>query len=136
MMDSASIISKNGLKCTKHRVDVLDVLINASSPMTADMIFSQLSGISRSTVYRILEKLEEKEIVSKQTFSGCNEVYFEFALNKHKHYAVCLECHEMHEIEICPVHDAKVDNFTVTGHRVELYGYCDKCRNKEELPVG
>ena len=53
MMDSASIISKNGLKCTKHRVDVLDVLINASSPMTVDMIFSQLSGITGESIIPI-----------------------------------------------------------------------------------
>ena len=127
-MNSSSILSQNGLKCTKHRIAVIDELSNATAPMTVEMIYSKLGTVSLSTVYRILEKLEAKNIVSRHSFAGCNEVYFELSKKEHKHYAVCLECHEMREIDDCPVGEAKVNNFTVTGHRVELYGYCDKCR--------
>lgn len=121
------LLSQHGLKCTHQRLDVLGTLINANSPMTADMIFSQLNNISRSTVYRILEKLTESGIVIREAFNGSTEMYYEAALMTHRHYAVCLGCHKMQYIDDCPVHDAKVSHFTVTGHRLELYGYCDEC---------
>ena len=131
MMETAKkLLSDNGLKCTKQRIEVINELIKANAPLTADMIYSGLEKISLSTVYRILEKLEGKEIVERYLFANSMEVHYELSANKHKHYAVCLSCNEMHEIDICPVHDTKLDNFTVTGHRVELYGYCDKCKKE------
>lgn len=131
MMDTETIsklLSDNGLKCTRQRLDVLKTLTSSNSPMTADMIFSQLNNISLSTVYRILEKFEENGIVTREIISGSTEIYYESAMMKHRHYAVCLGCHEMRYIDACPVHDTQISNFTVTGHRLELYGYCDKCR--------
>ena len=47
----------------------------------------------------------------------------------HRHYAICLGCHSMKYIDICPVHSPDIDDFTVTGHKLEIYGYCNKCEN-------
>ena len=57
-------------------------------------------------------------------------MYYELTVDRHRHYAICLGCHEMHSIDLCPLSDTHISNFTITGHRLELYGYCDKCKNK------
>ena len=89
MEDINSILSKVGLKCTKQRISVMQVLSDADAPLTVENIYDKVDGMSLSTVYRIAEKLCEKVIVSKH-----------------------------------------IDNFTVTGHKLEIYGYCDKCQKK------
>lgn len=131
MMDNKEDIikrlSKSGLKCTRQRMNVINVMLESDMPMTADMIFSKTDKVSLSTVYRILEKFMELGIVTRENFLGTTETYYEIAAMKHRHYAICLGCHEMRYIDTCPVHDTKINNFTVTGHRLELFGYCDKC---------
>ena len=67
MEDINSILSKVGLKCTKQRISVMQVLSDADAPLTVENIYDKVDGMSLSTVYRITEKLCEKGIVSKHT---------------------------------------------------------------------
>jgi Fur family ferric uptake transcriptional regulator len=53
--------------------------------------------------------------------------YYELATDIHRHYAVCLKCKKMEYVNVCPVHDVSLDGFRITGHRLELYGYCNNC---------
>ncbi|MCI5605496.1 MAG: transcriptional repressor [Clostridia bacterium] len=129
-MEINKILSDAGLKCTKQRISVMGVLSNAVSPLTAEDIFDNVDDMSLSTVYRIVERLYEKGIVNKNTIQDSDKFYYELSVNGHRHYAICLECKSMKYIDICPVHTANIDNFTVTGHKLEIYGYCDKCRAK------
>ncbi len=126
-MDINEILSDVGLKCTKQRVRVMEVLEKAASPLTAESIYEKADDTSLSTVYRIVEKLCEKGIVNKNTIQDSDKFYYEITKDKHRHYAVCLGCGSIKYIDICPVHTAKIDNFTVTGHKLEIYGYCDEC---------
>lgn len=127
-MDINEILSRAGLKCTRQRVRVMEVLSNAPSPMSAEKIFAAAEDMSLSTVYRIVEKLCEKGIVSKSTIRNSDKFYYEMVADKHRHYAICLECGDMKYIDICPVHPPVIEDFTVTGHKLEIYGYCAKCR--------
>ena len=128
-VDLNKILSDTGLKCTKQRLQVLDILENAPSPLSAENIYEKVSEMSLSTVYRTLEKLCEKNIISKHTIQDSDKLYYEIIRNSHRHYAICLGCQSMKYVDVCPVHTANIDNFTVTGHKLEIYGYCDKCRN-------
>lgn len=129
-MDINKILSSTGLKCTKQRVRVMEVLSNAPSPLTAENIYEKADGMSLSTVYRIVEKLCEKGIVNKNTIQDSDKFYYEISADKHRHYAICLGCGKMKYVDICPVHAQRIDGFTVTGHKLEIYGYCDKCEQK------
>lgn len=129
-MDINKILTDVGLKCTKQRVNILKILSEASEPLTAENIYEKAEEMSLSTVYRIAEKLCEKGIVSKNTIVDSDKFYYELITAKHRHYAICLGCRQMRYINACPVHTADIDNFTVTGHKLEIYGYCDKCKNK------
>lgn len=129
-MNINEILTDVGLKCTKQRINVLKILLEASEPLTAENIYEQAEEMSLSTVYRIAEKFCEKGIVSRNTIIDSDKFYYELVTAKHRHYAICLGCRQMRYINICPVHSADIDNFTVTGHKLEIYGYCDKCKNK------
>ena len=103
---------------------------DADAPLTVENIYDKVDGMSLSTVYRIAEKLCEKGIVSKHTIQDSDKFYYELINGEHRHYAICLGCKEMRYVDICPVHSPHIDNFTVTGHKLEIYGYCVKCQKK------
>lgn len=129
-MEISEILSDVGLKCTRQRIRVMEILHSAPSPLTAENIYEAADGISLSTVYRIVEKLCEKGIVNKNTIQDSDKFYYEMSADKHRHYAICLGCGSMKYVDICPVHTLNIDNFTVTGHKLEIYGYCEKCRQE------
>ncbi|MCH5210513.1 MAG: transcriptional repressor [Oscillospiraceae bacterium] len=126
-MEINRILSGVGLKCTRQRIQVMEILLKNSAPMTAENIYELTDDMSLSTVYRIAEKLFEKGIVSKHTIQDSDKFYYEISADKHRHYAICLECGRMRHISVCPVTSPAIDGFTVTGHKLEIYGYCDKC---------
>lgn len=126
-----------GIKWTKQRKCVYEILKEASEPISAVQIYQQIVQregqvpYAVSTVYRILGVFEEKGIVLKDTRSEDGNTVYELDRGEHTHYAVCLECHKRIPLKSCPfahVHlDAQAGDFTVTGHRLELYGYCGEC---------
>lgn len=132
-MEINKILSDIGLKCTKQRVKVLEALESASSPLPVEEIYEKAGGLSLSTVYRTLEKLTEKGVIKKNTIQDSGRYYYEMASGKHRHYAICLGCKSMRYVDVCPVLTPEIAGFTVTGHKLEIYGYCDKCKTKRGL---
>ena len=124
-----------GIKKTKQREMVFEVLCKAKQPVSAMDILSRLDKndlkISLSTVYRILEMFTDRGIVEKLgTLSGKMTV-FELANSRHLHYAICVSCNKVIAMDNCPMKEFKpefTDNgFQVTGHKVEMFGYCAGC---------
>lgn len=130
-------LRRSGLKCTPRRKDVLRILEQNSQPVTAERIFMALkeegTGISLSTVYRILEALAEKGLVLKISSAESDGALFVLNRRVHRHYMVCLGCHKMLPVDECPLGDLekkleRETGFAVTGHRLEIYGYCRECQ--------
>lgn len=137
-----------GLKWTKQRKRVYQILKEATEPLSAARIYARMETWEQeqyaiSTIYRILAAFEENQIVEKTTWMGEGTVVYELKNSSHVHYAVCLECHKRIPLEHCPLHmtnahvhgagddrhsDEEVDGFTVVSHKIELYGYCKECR--------
>ena len=138
-----------GIKWTKQRKSVYQVLEQASEPLSAQQIYLQVleqakqESYALSTIYRILAAFEENHLVSSTTWMGEDTVVYELERGGHTHYAVCLECHKRIPLHSCPFNfghfghrhgdhadgtDGELGDFTVVGHKVELYGYCEKCR--------
>lgn len=131
-MTAEEILKKYGLKTTRQRSNIIGVLIGAELPMCAEDIFRAAGDMSLSTVYRTLELFCECRVIKKISIANSEKMYYELTDGKHRHYAVCLECGRLAHVDVCPVHDASVNGFTVTGHRLELYGYCEKCEKKQQ----
>lgn len=128
-----------GLKWTRQRKSVYRVLWEAAEPMNAIQIYRLAAGDTASeeyavsTIYRILAVFEEKGLVEKTVWMRDGAVAYALNRGMHTHYAVCLECHRRIPLRSCPfahMHpDSAAEGFTVTGHKLELYGYCRECRN-------
>lgn len=148
-----------GIKWTKQRKSVYKVLRDASEPLNAAQIY-RLAGeepnrednaagehtggkdytggrdYALSTIYRILAAFEEKKLVEKNVCLEDGTVAYSLARNGHTHYAVCLGCHRRIPLQSCPfahIHmEKEPEGFTVTGHRLELYGYCMDCGKEKD----
>lgn len=131
-----------GIKWTRQRKRVYEVLWQATEPLSAVQIYNRADSSEEemyalSTIYRILATFEEKGIVNKTTWMGDGTVVYELNRGGHTHYAVCLECHKRVALSGCPfahVHlEQETGDFTVTGHKLELYGYCKECGKAKKI---
>ncbi len=130
-----------GLKKTKQRQCVLSVLEQAKKPLSAmeigSLIEKEDGSIWLSTVYRVLELFVKENVAVKTVLSDSEKAFYELNRNEHKHYAVCLNCHKVVTIGACPLEglapEHMHDDFQITGHKLEIYGYCKDCKEKDGL---
>jgi Fur family ferric uptake transcriptional regulator len=65
-MDPGSILTNNGMSRTRNRVKILNALKAATVPLSGKEICTQLNGgCDKSTVYRTLNALFEKDILQR-----------------------------------------------------------------------
>ncbi|MBQ7918552.1 MAG: transcriptional repressor [Lachnospiraceae bacterium] len=131
-----------GIKWTKQRKDVYNILHDAAEPLSAQQIYNQIAkadedgSYAPSTIYRILGAFEEKGLVRKTTWMDDSTVVYELKRGGHTHYAVCLTCHKRVPLRSCPfahIHFPETgDDFQITEHKLELYGYCKECKNAKK----
>ncbi len=127
-----------GIKRTKHRKSVYSVLEKSASPLSAPEIFSQVqsedASVWLSTVYRILDCFVSEGLVVKTTVMDSSMAFYELNREKHRHYAVCVNCRKVIELVNCPmekfVPEIAESDFRVLGHKVEISGYCKDCDTK------
>lgn len=130
-----------GIKWTRQRKSVYEVLKAAEEPLSAVQIYQNILKEEKdvsyavSTVYRILGIFEEKAVVIKDTRPDDGNAVYELNHGGHTHYAVCLECHKRIPLKNCPfahMHlGREAEDFIITGHKLELYGYCKECSQTE-----
>jgi Fe2+/Zn2+ uptake regulation proteins len=126
-----------GVKRTKQREGVLSVLMNSDKPMSAAEIYKKMETGNQtawlSTVYRVLELFVKENIAAKINMMNNEMAVYELNRFKHKHYAVCMNCHKIIEIENCPMEKfipiIEDDDFRVVGHNLEIYGLCKDCNH-------
>lgn len=138
MMQNEQIKYPQGMKWTKQRKDVYAVLFYAKEPLNAIQIYNHIikraeasENYAVSTIYRILTAFEEKNLVIKSNWTDSGIFVYELNRGQHTHYAVCLACHKHIPLQVCPfehMHMPREEQFKVTGHKLELYGYCKDCQ--------
>jgi len=131
------LLKSSGLKNTKRRNSILEILAHMDQPLTVDHIFLELKkknvSINISTVYRILETLTAKDLVAKSQINGETRTLFELKRQEHKHHFICIDCKKMFWVDDCPFEEycdllQARTGFNITGHKLEIYGYCQRCR--------
>lgn len=118
---------------------MLSVLERSDSPLSAMEICKQTENedcpVWLSTVYRILELFVKRNVVLKTTIPDCEMALYEINKNQHRHYALCLNCHKVVEMDNCPLEKFTPrfteNDFQVLGHKLEMYGYCKDCKEKK-----
>jgi len=129
-----ALLNSAKLKRTGPRRMVLEVLLNAATPQTADEIISAMgkAGPDRVTVYRILESMVEADIVHR-AFVAEGSQHFEMADKCSKHqchpHFVCTGCGKtscMHDVSVSMATSAPA-GFVIQRQQVRLEGLCPKC---------
>lgn len=132
-------LKQSGLKMTKSRKAVINILIQSSYPIDVEQIYLELKKdkieINLSTVYRTLETLEDKGLVNKLNIMDNERMLYEYNRFGHNHYLVCVGCKKIVAVHECPLvlyekELAKKTDFTILGHKLYLYGYCLDCQRK------
>ena len=127
-----------GLKRTKNRELIYNILYSHSHPLTAKEIYDSLKeyNIDLSTIYRCLNSFTNNGICNAEINDNNEKQFF---LEKHgdKHIIVCVKCHKRIYLDDCPFHDVnkKIEEktgFLINDQNVELYGICKECREKDK----
>ncbi|WP_009961436.1 Fur family transcriptional regulator [Verrucomicrobium spinosum] len=95
-----------------------------------------LSKLDQATIYRLMMKLEEAEIVRRFSFRG-RSTHFQLLVRGHQHdYLICKSCEKITSVEVKLPLDGLQRSVTVsTGwHEIqaelEFYGICPACVKK------
>lgn len=139
--DFPRILRSLNLKITPKRLALLDILMNESSYLSPEEIWQsmkkQFRRIGLPTVYRNLEELSERNIISKVTHPN-RQLYYHFCPNRsHHHHFICLSCRNVEDINFCALDKLQKEvkrklNGKVISHILQVNGYCRNCLNKKE----
>jgi Fur family transcriptional regulator, peroxide stress response regulator len=121
---------------TKQRKAILRVLRNTRAHPTTDQIYDEvrkeIPNISKGTVYRNLQVLEEDRAITELHLNGTLSRY-EAKQESHYHFR-CEKCGRVSDIAM-PVdkdldHEAeKRTGLKISSHQLEFRGLCKKCQN-------
>jgi Fe2+ or Zn2+ uptake regulation protein len=138
--DLSKILRNLNLKITPKRLALLDILMNESSYLSPEEIWTkmkkQFRKIGLPTIYRNLEELSERNIISKVTHPN-RQLYYYFCPNRsHHHHFVCLSCRSVEDINFCALDELQKEvkrklNGKVISHILQVNGYCRNCLNKK-----
>lgn len=127
-------------KKTKIRQEIINILRQATKPLSAFEIHQTLIKggyqVWPSTLYRSLDAFEKAQIITKFSLSNSPSSLYELKASAHAHYAICIDCQKLFPILNCPLvnYEPQISNqkFLVISHKMELYGYCQKCLKVRE----
>jgi Fe2+ or Zn2+ uptake regulation protein len=130
-----------GLRLTQSRLKILQLLEGTHKSMSSSEVFSQLQKkfkseeFDRVTVYRILEKFEELEIV--HSVGDGKYIYCTHQACGHdKHFiAICVRCGVVSDVggtaktlQVLSEFLEQEAKFRMTNDSIVVRGLCQKCR--------
>jgi Fur family peroxide stress response transcriptional regulator len=128
---------ENGLSLTVQRRAILANLASRKDHPTADQIYSaiqdKIAGVSRTTVYRVLETFVQLELAQKISNPEA-KARFDADTSRH-HHAACLACEKVIDIDDSALPDidlsrADLEGFEVFDCSVVAVGLCHDCSKK------
>ncbi|MFT5154871.1 MAG: Fur family ferric uptake transcriptional regulator, partial [Planctomycetota bacterium] len=130
-------LKQHELKMTSQRKRILQRAYETHDHFSADTLHSWLreqeaSKVSRATVYRTLDLLEQGGFIQSLN-TGNSELVYEHTLgHKHHDHMICVTCghiEEFHDERIEELQEAaaKRRGFQVQSHVHRLMGLCKSC---------
>ena len=118
-MSIEELLKDKNLKLTSARLEILDILQKANSPLSYDDIKNSLS-MDKATFYRNIAKFEEEGLLNAFE-SNDKKRYFELKLKPHAHF-VCVVCNKVECIKDLNIH---LDGYEINN--VIVNGKCQLC---------
>ncbi len=132
--EARKMLKDAALYCTEARVAILEILMQAGSPLRQDQIAERLTSrtLNRVTVYRTLESLTAAGLVHR-AFMHDRAWHFELAdhcteKQCHPHFT-CTSCgvtHCLTDISL-PLAHIPQKGFIISRQQVRLEGLCPAC---------
>jgi Fur family transcriptional regulator, ferric uptake regulator len=133
-------LAVKGLKSTIQRDKILKVFVNAGQHLSAEELYHRVKrvhpGIGYATVYRTLKLLAEAGLAQERRFEDGFTRYEHTDADAHHDHLICTGCGAIIEFENQRIEQlqqdvAKKNRFIVHTHKLELYGLCSDCQEKE-----
>ena len=126
-----------GLRVTRQRRAMLDVLSKVTKPLSAEETYSHLKEGSCDlvTVYRSLEQLERVGVVQLGVRENGTKVYCLSHGNDHHHHLTCRSCGRTERVDVCMGEELEkvgiAFGFSELSHVMELFGLCPECTERK-----
>ena len=132
-IDTSQAIRNAGLRATKPRVIIYDVLQEAGGHRTADDVAGLVADsgqrLSRASVYNVLDDLSRVDVVMRAD-RGPGTAIYEVADTWHHHF-VCRECGEVSDVPCAigskPCLDADIPGAVIDEAQIIFRGTCASC---------
>ena len=136
----ASIIEalrRKGYKATPQRIAICRFALNSRDHPSVQRIYGEVKKahptVSLATVYKTIQILKELGQIQELNFPE-GQTRFDSYMKPHINL-VCLRCGNIRDLDNLTAGEivrkvAASAKFTVTGHRLDLYGFCEKCKRK------
>lgn len=130
---------ERGMPLTVQRRAVFEELVERRDHPTAEQVYDavreRLPGLSRTTVYRVLDTLVELGAARRVLHAGA-AVRYDPVTQRH-HHLVCEACGRLEDVEDARVPlvvppDVGSAGFQITGYSVSFTGICSRCQSEEE----
>jgi len=135
-----ALIREVGLKVTKPRVAILEILAGEHGPFTTEEIHKKVSRVRTAgpcdlvTIYRCLAKFENLGLINRCDFGDGSIRYELRAKEHHHHHIICRLCKRVEPLPHCPVEDRTIRvpkmGFRDVSHRLEFFGVCPDCHER------
>jgi Fur family peroxide stress response transcriptional regulator len=139
LRDLEAICRRDRIPLTIQRRLILEVLASRSDHPTADQLYAdveaRLPGVSRTTVYRVLDTLVRVGLASKVSHPGA-AVRFD-AVTEHHHHLVCIRCDRLLDLDDPALNalrlpDTGRQGFLVLDYSIYFRGVCSSCRRQAD----
>ncbi|MGI6588768.1 MAG: Fur family transcriptional regulator [Peptococcia bacterium] len=132
-------IKEKGFKLTPARKIMLEIFVDSDYKLlNASQVYNLIKNKNKktnfSTVYRNLEIFTKNEVIEKVIYN--EETKYKLReQGPHYHLMICTLCHKTKPLPFCPFGELEAyikndTDFLPIKHHVEIYGYCNNCREK------
>jgi len=131
---------------TRQRRALVETLVRAARPLSIPEIVSLAPALPQSSVYRNVTNLLDAGILRR--VSGADDhgrIELAEDLSSHHHHLVCTHCGRIedfdafteleHAVEEATRRAGALYGYTVSEHRLELFGTCPACTGASHHPA-
>lgn len=131
-------MSKQGLRITDQRRTLAKLFSETDGYLTPKDVYEYMgkkyTGLSFDTVYRNLRVMHDLGVLEQIVFEDGVKFRCHCKAEDHHHHLICLRCEKTYPIHFCPMPLTDVpERFQVVKHKYEIFGYCEICRQKEDM---
>ncbi len=133
-------MARHGLRSTEQRRIVTEMFFASDGHLSIEDLLDKVRveepRIGYATVYRTLKLLKECDLAFERHFGDGVSRYEVAWEDEHHDHLICTDCEKIIEfednaIEVLQHEVAARHGFTLSRHKLELYGLCPDCQAKK-----